>query len=139
MTALYKIEEKTNLISKEILDVCFYVHKKLGPGLLESVYEECVFQLLKNKNIKVERQKNMPVKLDDIVIQTGLKLDLLVEDQVIVELKAAEKLIPLYEAQLQTYMKLANAPLGLLINFNTRSLKDGIKRLAMAQNHKNSV
>jgi GxxExxY protein len=92
-----------------------------------------LFCLLKNKGIKVDRQKLLPIKLDDISIPSGLKLDLLVADSVIVELKAVERLLPIHEAQIHTYMKISKMPLGLLINFNVPSLKNGIKRIAMAQ------
>lgn len=119
------------------MDCCFYIHTQLGPGLLESVYEECLFHLLKEKGIPVERQKTLPITLGNIIIPSGLRLDLLVNDDIIVELKAVEKIIPIHEAQLHTYLKLSEKPLGLLINFNVRSLKDGIKRIAMTRNKKN--
>ncbi len=133
MSELVEISEKTNLISKEILDTCFFIHTKLGPGLLESVYEECLFYLLNKKSLKVERQKTFPIQIDDLIIPTGLKLDLLVENSIIVELKAVEKILPVHEAQIHTYLKLSQIPLGLLVNFNVRSLKDGIKRIAMSK------
>lgn len=133
MTELIEITEKTNRLSKNIPDVCFYVHTKLGPGLLESVYEDCVFHLLKKKNILVEKQRPFAIELDGIKIPNGLRLDLLVENQIIVELKACEKLLSIHEAQLHTYLKLARKPLGLLINFNVTSLKQGIKRIAMSE------
>ena len=85
----------------------------------------------------MERQKSFQIKLKDFIVPTALKIDLLVEDSIIVELKAVEKLIPLHEAQLHTYLKLTGVPLGLLINFNTKSLKDGIKRIAMTRPQKN--
>ncbi|MGB4056589.1 MAG: GxxExxY protein [Alphaproteobacteria bacterium] len=133
MSELVEISEKTNLISKEILDTCFFIHTKLGPGLLKSVYEECLFYLLNKKSLKVERQKTFPIQIDDLIIPTGLKLDLLVENSIIVELKAVEKILPVHEAQIHTYLKLSQIPLGLLVNFNVRSLKDGIKRIAMSK------
>ncbi len=137
MAEIIEISEHTNRLSKEILDTCFYIHTKLGPGLLESVYEDCLFHFLTAKKIKVERQKLLPISIDDFVVPTGLKLDLLVEDEVIVELKAVERFIPVHEAQLHTYLKLSGRPLGLLINFNTKSLKDGIRRIAMTRPLKN--
>ena len=137
MTELVEISEEVNRISKEILDTSFYIHTKLGPGLLESVYEDCLEYFLFKKNIKVERQKLLPLKIDGFQIPSGLKLDLLVEDQVIVELKAVEKIVPVHEAQVHTYLKLSQLPLGLLINFNTKSLKDGIRRIAMTKSLKN--
>lgn len=137
MTALYEISENTNRLSKDILDTCFYIHTKLGPGLLENVYEECLFYFLQEKGIQAERQKKLPIHIDGLSIHSGLRLDLVVEDKIIVELKAVEKIIPLHEAQLHTYLKLSGKSLGLLINFNTKSLKDGIKRIAMTKSTKN--
>ncbi len=137
MTEIIEISEHTNRVSKEILDVSFYIHTKLGPGLLESVYEECLFYFLKKKGVQVEKQKHLPIQIDDLIISSGLRLDLLVESEVIVELKSVEKILPLHEAQLHTYLKLSGKPLGLLINFNTRSLKDGIRRIAMTKTLKN--
>lgn len=137
MSELIEIPETANRLSKEVLDVCFNIHTKLGPGLLESVYEECVFYFLTKKGIKVEKQKVFPVTIDGHTIPTGLRLDLLIEDQLIVELKACERLMPIHEAQLHTYLKLSRIPLGLLINFNVKSLKDGIRRIAMTKNLKN--
>jgi GxxExxY protein len=133
MSELIEISGQTNRISKEILDSCFYIHTKLGPGLLESVYEETLFHFLKEKSLKVERQKVLPIQIDNLVIPSGLRLDLIVEDSVIVELKAVEKIAPIHEAQMHTYLKLSGTPLGLIINFNVRSLKDGIKRIAMSK------
>lgn len=132
--ALYRIAEETNLLSRDILDAAFHVHSTLGPGLLESVYEECLAHVLTARGLKVERQVILPIAFDGIVIRSGLKLDLLVADDIIVELKAVEKILPIHESQLYTYLKLARKPLGLILNFNTRQLKDGIKRIAMAQN-----
>lgn len=136
MTEVFEISQETNRVSKEILDICFYIHTKLGPGLLESVYEDCLFHFLNKKGFQVQRQKVLPVQIDDLIIKTGLKLDILVENQIIVELKAVERLLPVHEAQIHTYLKLSRKPLGLLINFNVKSLKDGIRRIAMAQNQK---
>lgn len=137
MTEIIEISEETNRLSKAILDCCFDIHTKLGPGLLESVYEECLFHFLLKKNIKVEKQKVLPIKIDDLTLPTGLRLDLLVGDQIIVELKAVERLLPVHEAQMHTYLKLSGKPLGLLLNFNVRSFKDGIRRIAMTKNNKN--
>ena len=138
MADFYEIDAGTNKISKEILDQCFYIHTKLGPGLLESVYEECLFYFLSRKNLKVERQKILPINIDGLVIPSGLRLDVVVENKVIVELKAVERILPVHEAQVHSYLKLSGFSLGLLINFNVKSLKDGIRRIAMAQNQKNN-
>lgn len=137
MTEQGDISFETNRISKEILDTCFYVHTNLGPGLLESVYEDCLYHLLIKKGLKVERQKHLPIRIDGLLIPNGLRLDLAVEDQIIIEIKACEKMIPLYESQIHTYLKLSGMPLGLLINFNVKSLKDGIQRIAMTKSRKN--
>jgi GxxExxY protein len=132
--SIYQIDAEKNRLSKEILDCAFHVHTQLGPGLVEKIYEECFAHTLKKRNINFERQKYLPVYFDDTKIDAGLRLDLLVEDKVIVELKACEKIIPVHEAQLHTYLKLSGKSLGLLINFNVSSLKDGIKRIAMTKN-----
>lgn len=126
-----EISDEINKISKEILDIAFFVHTKLGLGLLESAYEDCMFYFLKKKGLSVERQKSFSIHIDTFEIPTHLKIDLLVADSIIVELKVVEKIIPIHEAQLHTYLKLTNKKLGLIINFNTRSLKDGIKRIIM--------
>jgi GxxExxY protein len=136
MSVIFEIDERTNSLSKEILDICFFIHTELGPGLLESVYEDSLFFLLNQKGTKAERQKHFPVKIKDYIVPTSLKADLVVEERIIVELKTVEKIIPLHEVQLHTYLKISGLPLGLLINFNTKSLKDGIKRIAMSQNTK---
>jgi len=132
-----ELSDYTNLLSKEILDTCFYVHTNLGPGLLESVYEDCVYYLLLEKGIKVEKQKSFDIHLNKIKIPMGLRIDLLVEDKIILELKSVEKLLPIHEAQLHTYLKLSGVSLGLLINFNTKSLKDGIRRIVMTNHIRN--
>lgn len=137
MPELIEISDYTNSVSKKILDCSFFVHTQLGPGLLESVYETSVHHCLLKEGLKVERQISFEIKMGDLIIPSGLKIDLLVENSVIVELKAIEKLAPVHEAQLHTYLKLTGMPLGLLINFNTRSLKDGIKRIAMTKSQKN--
>lgn len=120
---------KANEISGEIVDAAIKVHMTLGPGLLESVYEACLAYELSQKGFRVERQLLLPVRYGETTVDAGLRLDLLVEDMVIVELKAVETLLPIHSAQLLTYLKLGNYPLGLLLNFNVVRLKDGIKRL----------
>jgi GxxExxY protein len=116
-------------IVKEIVDAAFTVHSRLGPGLLESVYEACMECELKRRGLDVKRQVIVPIIYDDIIIDDGLRIDLLVEDQIIIELKAVEKHHPLFEAQVLTYLKLTNRRLALLINFNVPMIKDGIKRI----------
>ena len=107
------------------------MHRALGPGLIEPVYERCLCHELNERGLKFKSQVAVPILYRGVQLDAALRLDLLVEDCVIVELKAVENLIPLCEAQLLTYLKLANKRLGLLINFNVRLLKDGIKRLAL--------
>lgn len=105
------------------------VHQALGPGLLESVYEQCLRHELASRGLESARQKALPVHYDGIAIDAGLRIDLLVENLIIVEVKAVETMIPLYDAQLLTYLKLSGIQLGFLVNFNVSRLKHGIKRL----------
>jgi len=118
-------------IGKEIVDSAFKVHQKLGPGLLEKAYEACLTYELTNRGLKVERQKKIPITYDKVTLDEGFRLDLLVEHSVIVELKAAEKDNPLWQAQILSYMRLSNKNLGFLINFNTPLFKQGIKRFVL--------
>jgi len=122
------VSEKEDQIASAIVDSSLTVHRRLGPGLLESVYELCLFHELSRRSIHVERQVGFPIQYDDLKIESGLRLDLLVDSQVIVEIKAVEKLAPVHQAQLLTYFKLTERSLGLLINFNVPLIKDGIKR-----------
>ena len=117
-----------NEITGVIIDAAMKVHSFLGPGLLESTYESCLKHELKRRGLCVESQVAMPVLYDGELIDCGYRVDLLVEGKVIVELKAVDKLIPIFEAQLLTYLKLSRLKVGLLINFNVLHLKDGIKR-----------
>jgi GxxExxY protein len=119
--------EKDALTDK-IIGCAIEVHKNLGPGLLESVYENCLFFELIHKNLNVKRQKSIPLVYKGVKLENDLKVDLLVEESVIIELKSIEKLLPIHEAQLITYLKLANIHTGLLINFNVKYLVDGIVR-----------
>ena len=119
-----------NDITGHIVDASMKVHTELGPGLLESAYEACLAYELTKRGLKVVSQLALPVKYDGIELDAGYRIDLLVEDRVIVELKAVEKTTPLHEAQLLSYLKLSNKKIGLLINFNVVRLKDGIKRMA---------
>lgn len=125
------IPRETDETAKAIVDCAFKVHSTLGPGLLESVYEACLVYELEKRDLSVDRQVNVPVMYDGRRFNTGLRLDLLVDDCVVVELKAVEKLLPLFNAQLLTYLKLSDKRLGLLINFNVPVIKDGIKRIAL--------
>lgn len=125
------ISERTERLATAVLDSAFEVHRTLGPGLLESVYEVCLCHELAKRRIQFQSQVSLPVLYDSIRLDAGLRLDLLVEDLLVVELKAVEKLIPLHEAQLLTYLKLSGKRLGLLLNFNTALLKDGVKRVVL--------
>jgi GxxExxY protein len=117
-----------NDLSEKIIGCAIKVHRTLGPGLLESTYEVCLVHELKKAGLKVEKQVPLPVIYDGIQLDTGYQLDILVEEIIILELKSVENLLPIHEAQLLTYLKLANKKLGLLINFNVTLLKNGIKR-----------
>ncbi len=119
-----------NDISGVIVDSAMHVHSALGPGLLESTYEACLIHELKSRDLLVQNQLALPVNYRDMQIDTGYRIDLLVEKEVIVELKAVEKLLPIHQAQLLTYLKLSQKKVGLLINFNSLRLKYGIKRIA---------
>ena len=123
------IPEYMEKVAKEVVDSAFHVHQELGPGLLEQIYEACMNYELGTRKLHVESQVIYPVFYKEIQMDTGLRIDLLVEDCIVVELKSVEKLNPLYEAQLLTYLKLANKRLGFLINFNVPLIRDGIKRL----------
>jgi len=118
-------------IFKKILDCAFTVHKTLGPGLLESAYEECLFFELKQNGLQVEKQKPMPLTYKTIKLDAGYRIDLFVENQIVVELKAVDSFHDIHIAQTLTYMKLTNTNLGLLLNFNVPMLKNGIKRLVL--------
>ncbi len=118
-------------IGKQIVDIAFHLHKALGPGLLESVYEKCFCYELTKRRMKFITQKKVPIIYDSLTFEEGLRLDLLVEDLVIVELKAQENYHPVWEAQLLSYLKLTNKQLGYIINFTVPLIKDGIKRMVL--------
>ena len=119
-----------NEISGIVIDAALEVHTALGPGLLESTYEACLKYELASRNIKTISQLELPVSYKNNTIESGYRIDLLVEDQLIVELKAIDKILPIHEAQLLSYLKMSNLKVGLLLNFNVTRLKNGIKRLA---------
>ncbi len=118
----------TNQLTSEIIGIAINIHRALGPGLLESAYEECLASELKNAGLKIERQKPVPVYYKDIKLKCGYRIDLLVEDMVVIELKSVDLLSPIHNAQMLTYLKFSNKKIGLLINFNVTLLKNGIKR-----------
>jgi len=125
------IPERTEQLATAVMDAAFEVHRRLGPGLLESVYEACLRYELGKRRIPFQSQVSLPVVYDGVRLDAGLRLDLLVDDLIIVELKSVEKIIPLHEAQLLTYLKLTAKRLGLLFNFNSDLLKHGFKRIVL--------
>lgn len=112
-----------------VVDTALQLHRDLGPGLLETVYEAVLAKMLESRGLKVERQKSIPIHYLDIKLEEGFRLDLLVDDQLIIELKSVENLHPVHPKQLLTYLRLMNLPLGLLINFGAPLLKDGLNRV----------
>jgi GxxExxY protein len=120
-----------DLITEQILGAAFKVHSALGPGLLESAYQACLAYELKKEGFLVEIEKPLPLIYEQVKLDCGYRLDLLVENSVIVELKTVENFTDVHVAQMLTYLRLANKKVGLLINFNTKSLKHGIKRLSL--------
>ena len=127
-TEITEKEDPSSLTGK-IIGAAIEIHWALGPGLLESAYEACLLYELRLRKLKVEPQKAMPVFYKDVMLDCGYRVDLVVEDQVIVEIKSVSSLAPIHEAQLLFYLKLSNCKIGLLINFNVRILKEGIRRL----------
>jgi GxxExxY protein len=118
-----------NRLSKIIVDSCFKIHKKLGSGLFESVYEEVLCYELKKRNLKCERQVKIPVIYEDIKMELGFKADIIVEDKVLIEIKSVENIIPMHKKQVLTYLKLSGIKLGLSVNFNVELIKNGIIRI----------
>ena len=123
------MEEET--IGKAIVNAAYTVHKELGPGLLEKVYEVCFCHVLSRNGFEVKRQVDVPIVFENITFKEGLRLDVLVNDSVICELKAIETVNPVWEAQILSHLKLTNKRLGYLINFNVPLIKDGIKRFVV--------
>jgi GxxExxY protein len=123
------MKDRLNQVTETIMGAAIEVHRALGPGLLESAYEACLAYELGKRGFKVERQWPLPVVYRDVRLDCGYRIDLLVEESVIVELKAVEKLAPIHEAQLLSYLKLSGCRVGLLINFNVKVLKNGVRRI----------
>ena len=123
------MKSNINEITDVIIGAAIAVHKELGPGLLESAYEACLTFELADQKVKIERRKGLPIKYRGVQLDCGYRIDLLVEDKVVVELRAVQRLEPIHEAQLLSYLKLSGCKVGLLINFNVKVLKDGIRRL----------
>jgi len=120
-----------NELSNKIIGAAIEVHKHLGPGLLESAYEECLCHELHLMGLSFERQKSLPVEYKGIKLDCGYRLDIVVEGKVVIEIKAIERLMPIHEAQVLTYLKLSGLKLGMLINFNQALIRDGIKRVVL--------
>ena len=118
-----------NQISKEVLDAAFKVHTKLGPGLLESAYQECLFYEIKKKGFGIEKEYPLPLEYENVQLDVGYRIDLLVEKKFVVEIKSVESINDVHLAQILTYLKLSDIKLGLLLNFNVARLKHGIKRV----------
>lgn len=129
MTKIETDALKLNRISEAIIGASIEVHRHLGPGLLESVYEECLCFELHERNLPFERQRCLPLLYKGLALGAGFRVDLVVSESVIVEIKTAEKLLPIHDAQLLTYLRLTGLTIGLLINFNVPALHLGIKRL----------
>ncbi|MBA4140720.1 MAG: GxxExxY protein [Segetibacter sp.] len=126
-----RLSEKEETIGKQIVDVAYCIHKHLGPGLLESVYEKCFCYELQKRQVLFLRQKEVCIIYDELKIDDGLRLDILVENLVIIELKAQENFHPVWEAQMLSYLKLSQKRLGFLINFHVPLIKEGIKRIIL--------
>ena len=124
-------KERANLLSNRIIGTAIEVHKALSPGLLESAYEACLYHELNLQGIHIQRQVPLPIKYKGLELEIGYRLDLLIEDLIIVELKAVERIEPIHEAQLMTYLRLTGIWLGLLLNFNVPVLRHGIKRIVL--------
>ena len=125
------LPDEVNHLTGAIVDSAFLVHSSMGPGLLESVYEICLVHELNARGLKVKRQIKLPLEYRGVRLDSGLRLDLLVEDKVVVELKAVEQILPVHKAQLLSYLRLTGMPVGLLINFHVPLIKDGIQRMVL--------
>ena len=125
------LKMKMEALGKEIVDIAYHLHVALGPGLLESVYEKCFCYELTKRNISFMAQKRVPIVYDGILFEDALRLDILVNDLIIIELKAQENFHPIWQAQLLSYLRLTEKKLGFLINFSVPLIKDGIKRVIL--------
>jgi GxxExxY protein len=123
------MQSDIELIAKEIVDSSIKVHKAFGPGLLESAYQRCIIYELRKRGLKTESEINLPLEYDGIRIEAGYRIDLRVEDCIIVENKTVDLVLPIHEAQLLTYLKLSGCPIGLLLNWKVNLMRDGIRRL----------
>ncbi|MBI9032067.1 GxxExxY protein [bacterium] len=121
--------DELNALSKRVIDSIYQVHKVLGPGLLEKAYQKCLSVELSSRGIKNDLEVELPLIYKNIDVEVNYRIDILVEDKIVLELKAVEKALPIHEAQLLTYLKLSNNKLGFLVNFNVKYIKEGIKRM----------
>jgi GxxExxY protein len=128
---MYVLTSREEFLCKEIVDCAYKVHKQLGPGLLEKIYEACFFHELQKKGIPGKRQVMLPIRYDDLEFDEGLRADVYVDDQVICEIKAVEEVNPLWEAQIISHLKLTGDHVGFLINFNVILIKNGIRRFCV--------
>jgi GxxExxY protein len=126
-----KLSAHEEFLASQIVDIAIKIHKYLGPGLLESVYQKCFEYELFQREIPYQRQREVPIIYETLKIDDGLRLDLLIEDKIIIEIKAQENYHPVWEAQLLSYLKLTNKRLGMLINFHVPLMKNGIKRMIL--------
>jgi len=126
-----KTTEREEMVATNIVDAAYSVHKALGPGLLEKIYEACFCHELIKRGIAYQRQVDIPVEYDGIIFDEGLRLDVIVEDLIICEIKAVDKINPVYETQLLSYLRLTGKRIGFLINFNVPVIKNGIKRIIL--------
>jgi GxxExxY protein len=120
--------QRYEAIAKEVVDACIQVHRALGPGLLESTYQKCLLYELSSRGLKVTSEVSIPVVYKGVELDCGYRIDILVEDVIVLELKSVEKLLPVHSAQIITYLKLANKRLGFLLNFNVSLMKNGLNR-----------
>ena len=126
-----KTSEREEVVATEIVDAAYTVHKALGPGLLEKIYEVCFCHELTKRDLSYQRQADIPVEYDGITFDEGLRLDVIVEELIICEIKAVDKMNPVWEAQLLSYLKLTGKRIGFLINFNVPLIKNGVKRIIL--------
>jgi len=126
-----KTSEREEVVAAKIVDAAYTIHKTLGPGLLEKIYEACFCHELTKRNLSYQRQVDIPVEYDGIIFDEGLRLDVIVEELIICEIKAVDKMNPVWEAQLLSYLKLTGKRIGFLINFNVPLIKNGVKRIIL--------
>ena len=117
-------------LARIAVDCGFKLHDRLGPGLLESVYEACLFQSLAQRGLSIERQVTVPIRYEGLILEEGFRVDLLVEGKLLIELKSTEAFVPVHAKQVLTYLRLMNLPLGFLMNFGAYAFRDGVRRIA---------